>query len=121
MGVSSVKDNQNSRLNPFEVLEDQASDDSSTTNTDRPCEKCGGTINEDVKALQCEFCANWVCLVCSEVPEKMYDIFIDALMMIYQAFFGRAPPVSMQLSRTWGKHYKGFVMIKMKPKLHWVN
>ena len=75
LGGSSVNDNQS--RNPFEVLDDQASDDSSTSTSDRPCEKCGGTINEDVKALQCEFCAKWVCLVCSEVPEKMYDIFID--------------------------------------------
>ena len=44
---------------------------------DKPCGKCGGIIDEGIKALQCEFCASWACLHCTEVPENMYDLFME--------------------------------------------
>lgn len=41
---------------------------------DRPCNGCKGVVDENTKALQCEFCAIWFCLVCSDVPEVVYDL-----------------------------------------------
>ena len=51
--------------------------ESETLEGDRPCEKCRGVINDDVKALRCEFCFSWLCLHCTEVPEPMYDLMMD--------------------------------------------
>ena len=46
-------------------------------NEDKPCSKCDGVIHDLIKALQCEFCAEWVCLHCSGMPEPVYDAIID--------------------------------------------
>ena len=65
----------NDKQNPFTAL--RVMDDESDGEEDKPCVKCGGIINEGIKALQCEFCANWACLHCTEVPESMYDLFME--------------------------------------------
>ena len=44
---------------------------------DKPCAKCDGVIHDLVKALQCEFCSEWVCLHCTEMPEPVYDAIMD--------------------------------------------
>ena len=74
---SSVVDKHN--RNPFTALKDMAieSDGENSSDSEKPCNKCGGSIDEGVKALQCEFCANWSCLHCTEVPENMYDLLMD--------------------------------------------
>ena len=41
------------------------------------CSGCKGSVDQDVKALQCEFCAVWSCLACSGVPESVYDMDVD--------------------------------------------
>ena len=38
---------------------------------DYPCSKCDGIIHDHIKALQCEFCGDWVCLHCTGVPETV--------------------------------------------------
>ena len=55
----------NDKQNPFTVLHDMGADSDGAE--DKPCGKCGGIINEGIKAMQCEFCANWACLDCSRV------------------------------------------------------
>ena len=52
-------------------------DKKSSPDSDQPCAKCDGVIHDFVKALQCEFCAAWVCLVCTGMPEQVYDAIMD--------------------------------------------
>ena len=52
-------------------------DTGSDTSNDRPCVKCEGVIDDFTKAISCEFCAAWVCLHCSGLPERMYDMMLD--------------------------------------------
>ena len=42
-----------------------------------PCAKCCGVIPNEVKALQCESCAEWNCLFCTAMPESVYDAIMD--------------------------------------------
>ena len=44
---------------------------------EQTCAGCKGAVNEHVKALQCEFCAVWSCLVCTGVPEQVYDLDME--------------------------------------------
>ncbi len=53
------------------------SDSDNMSEGDRECAKCDGIVNDNVKALRCEFCTVWVCLHCTEVPESMYDLMMD--------------------------------------------
>ena len=68
-----------SDVNPFTALDDMAavSFDHEVHDTEKTCGKCKDLIDDDEKALQCEFCATWFCLGCTEVPDRMYDLLQD--------------------------------------------
>lgn len=63
--------------NPKSKRKDKTGKDKSALDSDQPCAKCDGVIHDNVKALQCEFCAAWVCLVCTGMPEPVYDAIMD--------------------------------------------
>lgn len=51
--------------------------DALLSGVDSDCIKCEGTINDITKALRCDFCASWVCLHCTGLPERLYDLMMD--------------------------------------------
>lgn len=58
-------------------LEGKGKQEDNTVSDDCPCIKCGGVIHDGVKALQCDFCGEWVCLLCTALPQQVYDAVVD--------------------------------------------
>ena len=70
---SKLTTNPNKQSQPGKCTTNKSADN----DDDRPCLKCKGIIHESIKAMQCEFCAEWVCLDCTGMPEVTYDAIMN--------------------------------------------